>query len=511
MGNTVESKVYDGPHPSIENLQISQRRHQMMEQVETFVVNVYATCPRVEAMWLVLSSKLGQKAFQSFMRAKCNEDCLTLFITISEILISREFSTAESLKIFLRIKDKLLNSTSDLSNQIPILLKNEFLIDPEKDPDFDPSPTTLIKILERLQNELVFLLAKDHFTEFLNSKNYKNWRATESSHAVATTFEDASISTAASFFSYSRFSSLKSLNSSIKSPASHQLRQKMKSVVQPTDLLVTAFSNMRGSEMLELLNRRDSWLAALLTAVEALPICFSLASGSLNNPGFPVIYANRYFEKVTGFTRDDIIGKRYREFLQCNDTEPHKRDQLAEALRTQQSAVVVLTNQMADGRRFKNLVAIKPVLNDASTPSILYVMALHFDVSREVDHYVSKVNLATQLLEMLPTVLWSAEDVLSGGDGMDSEWSDKQSTPTTTATNHHHHHPTQHSSNNNITNHSNKSVGSNASHRSNNNNNRSQSSLLASRIDEDDYVSSANDNEVNNNTTAPQSKVCTIS
>eukprot|EP00974_Lingulodinium_polyedra_P115875 11157062-Lingulodinium_polyedra.AAC.1 len=36
-------------------------------------------------------------------------------------------------------------------------------------------------------------MARDLFNKFIESKHYKNWRACESSHAAATTYEDASL------------------------------------------------------------------------------------------------------------------------------------------------------------------------------------------------------------------------------------------------------------------------------------------------------------------------------
>jgi hypothetical protein len=97
-----------------------------------------------------------------------------------------------------------------------------------------------------------------------------------------------------------------------KSPSTTQ-RMKMKKIMKPSDLSVSALSGIFRSAKSEVLGSRDSWLTILLAAVEALPIAFSLASAKEGKEkGFPLIYVNKYFEKLTGYSRrsteDSILG-----------------------------------------------------------------------------------------------------------------------------------------------------------------------------------------------------------
>lgn len=385
--------------------EIAVRRRQMIEMIERFVVNVYASCPRIEAMWLILSSKLGQKAFASFVKAETADEYLSLFLAISEVLAQHTVSYDSAIESLRTIKSQLFNTESDISMSIPDLLRNELLLEPEADAENTPDQLAkdIFRLLERLQNEVVFLMARDLFNRFILSKYYKTWRAAEASHAIATTFEDA----ATLVSEYTKQNSVSLRNSSGRS-ASMKMRFKMKGVVQPADLSTTAFYCMDHDEISEILKCRDSWLSTLLAAVEALPICFSLASANPARRGFPLIYVNRYFEKITGYGRDEILGRNCREFLQCPETEVGKCAVLSEGLKSMVASMAVLTNKMQDGRKFKNLVALKPIMDDKKR--YCYVVGLHFDVTREVDHAASKFSLAQELLEMIPDYLFSEEE-----------------------------------------------------------------------------------------------------
>ena len=52
-----------------------------------------------------------------------------------------------------------------------------------------------------------------------------------------------------------------------------------------------------------------SWLSGLLSSIESLPVCVSLAAASRNMRGFPLIYVNAAFETTTGYDRSEILGQ----------------------------------------------------------------------------------------------------------------------------------------------------------------------------------------------------------
>lgn len=385
---------------------ISRRQHQTMGMVERFVSTVYSCCPSIESMWLILTNKLGQKAFHQFARSINAEEYFKVFRDLSEVLSEKELSLESYIHHFDRIKEMVLDAEGDLVGIISPFLRNELSFGPRNE-DGKLDAGHIKHLLERTQNEIVSLMARDLFNKFIESKHYKNWRACESSHAAATTYEDASL--CATEHSTSLQSSTQSRGSNNLS-ASMKIRTRLRSVVKPANLATTAFACVDNRDLEEVLSLSDSWLAALIAAVEALPVAFTLATANANRPGFPLIYVNSYFERVTGFDRGELIGKACRDFLLCPQTEEGCVEVLREGLRTATPVCTILTNQTAEGKPFKNMVALKPVVDQERRYK--YVIGIHFDVSKDIDQYRSKKNLVKDLLASIPDVIYTDDSAL---------------------------------------------------------------------------------------------------
>lgn len=61
--------------------------------------------------------------------------------------------------------------------------------------------------------------------------------------------------------------------------------------------------------------KSSSWLRAILPSMESLPVSITLAAGTQNMRGFPLLYVNAAFEDATGYHRSEILGQNCR-FLQ---------------------------------------------------------------------------------------------------------------------------------------------------------------------------------------------------
>jgi len=78
------------------------------------------------------------------------------------------------------------------------------------------------------------------------------------------------------------------------------------------------------------------------------------------NPEHPIIYCNRAFESMTGYRREEIIGKNCR-FLQGSDTDSEALEIIRQALKTDSECQVILKNYRKDGTAFWNALSISPV------------------------------------------------------------------------------------------------------------------------------------------------------
>lgn len=109
---------------------------------------------------------------------------------------------------------------------------------------------------------------------------------------------------------------------------------------------------------------------------EASPIPLVLASPVFDD--CPLILVNDPFLDLTGYTRDEVLGRNCR-FLQGPESEPEAREALRTALDQQQEAVVSISNYRKDGTRFRNLIFLFPIFD--AQQKFLYMLGSQCDIS----------------------------------------------------------------------------------------------------------------------------------
>jgi PAS domain S-box-containing protein len=80
-------------------------------------------------------------------------------------------------------------------------------------------------------------------------------------------------------------------------------------------------------------------------------------------PNQPVIYVNPGFERITGYSADEVIGTNCR-FLQGYDHDQPGLTELRKCLAEQRECHVVLSNYRKDGSQFWNELYVSPVFNE---------------------------------------------------------------------------------------------------------------------------------------------------
>lgn len=117
----------------------------------------------------------------------------------------------------------------------------------------------------------------------------------------------------------------------------------------------------------------------------------------------PVIYVNPAFERLTGYTAQEVIGRNCR-FLQGKDIEQPALDELRAALREQRSCTVVLSNYRKDGTQFWNELSISPIYDNSG--NITHFIGIQMDITerkqaQEALHYQQE-QTENLLLNILP-------------------------------------------------------------------------------------------------------------
>ncbi|MCB1527069.1 MAG: PAS domain-containing protein [Hyphomicrobiaceae bacterium] len=102
---------------------------------------------------------------------------------------------------------------------------------------------------------------------------------------------------------------------------------------------------------------------------------------TLTSPVFddcPVVLCNEAFLRLTGYARDEVIGRNCR-FLQGRNTDPQARARLRTAIQEKQETLVPIVNYRKDGREFENYVFILPIFD--ANQNLLYMLGSQCDIT----------------------------------------------------------------------------------------------------------------------------------
>ncbi|MBN1479758.1 PAS domain-containing protein [candidate division KSB1 bacterium] len=112
-------------------------------------------------------------------------------------------------------------------------------------------------------------------------------------------------------------------------------------------------------------------------------------------PDNPIIYANEGFERLTGYSRHEILGKNCR-FLQGKDTDPNTINEIRQAIRRGVPCKVDILNYRKDGSRFWNRLSITPLRDKSGT--IVNFVGVQFDIT-ELKETRERLERANAVLE----------------------------------------------------------------------------------------------------------------
>jgi len=109
----------------------------------------------------------------------------------------------------------------------------------------------------------------------------------------------------------------------------------------------------------------------------------------------PLVYANKAFEKMTGYKMEEVVGKNCR-FMQGDDREQKERYMMQEAFKHNQPIEVTFRNYRKNGEMFFNHLEMSPLFD--SNGKLLYYLGVQLDVTQQI-HAEKEIKRLNQLLK----------------------------------------------------------------------------------------------------------------
>lgn len=138
--------------------------------------------------------------------------------------------------------------------------------------------------------------------------------------------------------------------------------------------------------------REEMTASTLATALVKVPFSLVLTNPRLDDN--PLVYVNRAFEEMTGYSAASVIGRNCR-FLQADDRDQDGIGEVATAVAEGREVTVDLRNYRADGSQFRNRLMVSPIFQaegDEKPAYFLGVQTLATDDAAPFEQALSEIQ-----------------------------------------------------------------------------------------------------------------------
>lgn len=112
-------------------------------------------------------------------------------------------------------------------------------------------------------------------------------------------------------------------------------------------------------------------------------------------------WANKWFEEITEYRLEEVVGKKAGTFLQGKDTDPETVQKMRSAIAAGRSFNVNIVNYSKSGRKYWLNINCSPVYNEAN--EIEHFIAIERDITSEHEKNQNKLNNLIKELQKMAT------------------------------------------------------------------------------------------------------------
>ncbi len=141
------------------------------------------------------------------------------------------------------------------------------------------------------------------------------------------------------------------------------------------------------------LSSQNALLAAVIDGSSS-----SFAIADATDPDLPLVFVNRAFQDLTGYSAEDVLGRNCR-FLAADDVDNEQRTKLRHAVKNFTSGQFLLRNRRKDGTEFWNELTLFPVRDSGG--QVTQLVATQTDASGRVEAELDRKTAQTRLQDTL--------------------------------------------------------------------------------------------------------------
>nr|AML76435.1 putative LOV domain-containing protein [Pherosphaera fitzgeraldii] len=135
--------------------------------------------------------------------------------------------------------------------------------------------------------------------------------------------------------------------------------------------------------------------SSLTIALSRIPQSFVLVDPHL--PEMPIVHASNSFLQLTGYSRDEVLGKNCR-ILQGQDTDQEDISKIRQSIEAEQPCTVRILNYRKNDTPFWNLLHTAPVRN--ASGKVAFYVGVQLDVTGMEDNNHSDKGMTSQMKQL---------------------------------------------------------------------------------------------------------------